>query len=77
MNTSPPLTPCIQLCVLDNETGLCLGCGRTGEEIGAWGSLDNADRRTIMAQLPDRLARLADDRSARGSADSPHADQRS
>ena len=26
-------TPCVNICLLDNETGLCVGCGRTLAEI--------------------------------------------
>ncbi len=53
-----PSSPCINVCVLDAATGLCQGCGRTREEIGRWGSLDEPQRRAIMAILPERL-RLA------------------
>ena len=27
------VTPCVQVCVMDDETGLCLGCRRTMAEI--------------------------------------------
>ncbi|GJD34624.1 DUF1289 domain-containing protein [Methylobacterium aerolatum] len=48
-------SPCTKVCILDAETGLCRGCGRTRDEIGAWGSLREADRRAIMATLEARL----------------------
>jgi predicted Fe-S protein YdhL (DUF1289 family) len=51
----PPSSPCIRLCVLDPATGLCEGCGRTGDEIAAWGGLSEPERRRIMAGLPARL----------------------
>ncbi|MGH9467163.1 MAG: DUF1289 domain-containing protein [Terriglobales bacterium] len=39
---------------------ICLGCGRTTEEIAAWGALDEAERQRIMREvLPGRCARLA------------------
>ena len=53
-----PTTPCIKLCVLDARFGLCLGCGRTGAEIAAWGGLGEAERRALMPVLPTRLAAL-------------------
>ncbi|RVU17229.1 DUF1289 domain-containing protein [Methylobacterium oryzihabitans] len=53
-----PSTPCIRLCVLDPVSGLCEGCGRTRDEIAAWGGLSEPERRRIMAGLPDRLAAL-------------------
>lgn len=52
-----PSTPCIQVCILDSELGLCLGCGRTRDEIAAWPRLTEAKRRAIMAELGARLRR--------------------
>lgn len=51
-------TPCIKICVIDPPSGFCIGCGRTGSEIGGWTGYSNGERRAIMASLPDRLARL-------------------
>jgi predicted Fe-S protein YdhL (DUF1289 family) len=48
-------TPCIRVCTLDPETGLCEGCGRTREEIAAWFGLSEEDRLRIMAELPERM----------------------
>ncbi|RFC65172.1 DUF1289 domain-containing protein [Fulvimarina endophytica] len=48
-------TPCTGICQLHPKTGLCLGCGRTGSEIGAWSALSRADRTALMAELPARL----------------------
>lgn len=53
-------TPCVQVCVVDGETGHCLGCGRTLGEIARWQALTDAGRRGVMAALPDRLKRLKD-----------------
>ncbi len=55
----PRLSPCIGICKLDERTGYCLGCGRTGDEIGAWGGLDPASQDEIWAMLPERLAALS------------------
>ena len=43
--------------VLDAPTGLCCGCGRTRDEIAVWGSLSEAQRRTLMAGLEARMRR--------------------
>ncbi|MGZ8408870.1 MAG: DUF1289 domain-containing protein [Hyphomicrobium sp.] len=51
-------TPCIKVCVIDQTTRLCGGCGRTLDEIAAWATYTNDDRRRIMAELPNRLGRL-------------------
>ncbi|MEM8647051.1 MAG: DUF1289 domain-containing protein, partial [Pseudomonadota bacterium] len=29
-------SPCIKICVVDPETDLCIGCGRTKAEIAGW-----------------------------------------
>lgn len=52
------LTPCRKICVLDRPSGLCRGCGRSGEEIAAWTVMSNGARARVMALLPDRLATL-------------------
>ncbi|MEM8577452.1 MAG: DUF1289 domain-containing protein [Pseudomonadota bacterium] len=49
-------SPCIQVCVIHPETGLCTGCARTGDEIGRWSRMDPAERRAIMDALPAREA---------------------
>ncbi len=49
-------TPCIKVCTLDARSGLCLGCGRTIDEIARWGALTAAERSHIMDKLPARLA---------------------
>lgn len=51
-------SPCILVCTLDTASGLCLGCGRTADEIAAWTRLSPDARRAIMAGLPARLERL-------------------
>jgi uncharacterized protein len=51
-------TPCIKVCVIDPETGFCLGCGRTRGEIGSWLALSSAERRQIMTTLEDRVSTL-------------------
>jgi predicted Fe-S protein YdhL (DUF1289 family) len=48
-------TPCIRVCILDPETGLCEGCGRTGEEIGQWFAFTEEERLRIMGELEDRM----------------------
>lgn len=47
-------TPCINVCVIDQATRLCAGCGRTIDEIAQWRSLTEAERHSIMRALPER-----------------------
>ncbi len=49
-------TPCIAVCMMDPRTNLCFGCGRTLPEIARWQRMDSAERRSLMAQLPARMA---------------------
>ena len=48
-------SPCIRVCLLDPETGLCEGCGRTREEIARWYRIPEEERQRIMTELPERL----------------------
>jgi predicted Fe-S protein YdhL (DUF1289 family) len=54
-SSNRPSTPCIQICVIDPHSGLCVGCGRTVNEIAAWGRLDEPGRLAIMARLEARM----------------------
>lgn len=54
----PAPTPCINVCRLDEATGLCLGCARNGEEIAAWAEADAGFKRAVWETLPPRRARL-------------------
>lgn len=51
-------TPCIHICRLDETVSLCIGCGRTLDEIGGWAGYSSEKRREIMGLLPQRLANL-------------------
>jgi predicted Fe-S protein YdhL (DUF1289 family) len=50
--------PCVNICLLGAEFGLCVGCGRTIDEIANWASMTEDERRAIMDVLPARLERL-------------------
>ena len=52
-------SPCVNVCVIDDATRWCLGCGRTIEEIVGWGVADTNARQAIWARLPERMAALA------------------
>jgi predicted Fe-S protein YdhL (DUF1289 family) len=49
-------TPCVNVCAVSGLTGLCIGCGRTLDEVAAWASLTDAQREAIMKALPARIA---------------------
>jgi len=55
----PPIaTPCVKVCIVDGESGLCLGCYRTLSEVAAWSSLTEGRRTSIMAELAGRRGRI-------------------
>ena len=61
---APIATPCIKVCVVDGESGLCLGCQRTLAEVAAWTRFTDTERATIMAALPERRARIRPEKLA-------------
>ncbi len=48
-------TPCINVCILDPLSALCIGCGRTAAEITAWATMSETERLAVMAGLGRRL----------------------
>jgi predicted Fe-S protein YdhL (DUF1289 family) len=55
----PIVTPCVKVCFMDDESGLCLGCFRTLQEVAAWARLGEAERAAVMAELPSRRGRIS------------------
>lgn len=51
-------SPCTLVCAIDQTTGFCFGCGRTGAEIADWIAMSAKARRLVMDELPERLAAL-------------------
>ena len=49
-------SPCTKICTLDARSGLCLGCGRSIDEIARWTAMSAAERARVMNELPARLA---------------------
>jgi predicted Fe-S protein YdhL (DUF1289 family) len=49
-------SPCTKVCIIDPRSGLCLGCGRTLDEIAGWASFTESERGRIMTELPQRRA---------------------
>ena len=52
----PVPSPCISVCRMDAQTGLCAGCYRTLDEIAAWGGMDDDTRRALWRELVQRTA---------------------
>ena len=50
-------SPCISVCRMDMDVGLCEGCLRTLDEIAAWGRMTEDDKREVWAQLAKRISK--------------------
>ena len=61
-------TPCVKLCVVDPDSGFCIGCGRTRPEIAGWLAMTPTGRREVMAGLEERLATLTRRKRRKGGA---------
>ena len=59
--TLPPrsiATPCVQVCIVDGPSGLCLGCFRSLQEIGGWSRMSDEERAKIMGELDGRRGKI-------------------
>ena len=53
MNT-PVASPCISVCQMDEASGWCTGCLRTLDEIAAWSTLAEAQKREVWQAIGRR-----------------------
>ena len=44
-------SPCVNACRLDGGSNLCLGCGRTMDEVTGWGHFDALRRASVWRRL--------------------------
>jgi predicted Fe-S protein YdhL (DUF1289 family) len=49
-------SPCNRVCTLDPASGLCLGCGRSLDEITRWTQMTDAERARVVAEAGRRSA---------------------
>ena len=47
-------SPCIDICTIDPESGLCVGCSRTPEEISDWNISNNFRKKQILTKTKIR-----------------------
>ena len=52
------MSPCTNICRIAPESGLCLGCLRTLDEIARWSTLSNGERQAVLDALPGRKSLL-------------------
>jgi predicted Fe-S protein YdhL (DUF1289 family) len=50
-----PISPCISVCRMSDQTGLCEGCFRTLDEITGWGHRSPEAKRDMWRLIQQRL----------------------
>lgn len=53
-NTEIVNSPCNELCLLDEDTGLCLGCLRTSNEIALWSIYTDTQKKNVLSEIEKR-----------------------
>ncbi len=48
-------SPCISVCRISDNSGLCMGCFRTGDEIASWSSASDDGKRGIWKRIEQRM----------------------
>lgn len=48
--------PCVSLCKLQDD--ICVGCGRSRDEMKAWKGLKNKERKAVNERAAERLKLL-------------------
>lgn len=67
---APVPSPCISVCRIEADSGLCEGCLRTLDEIARWGALDDAARLAILDAIDARRIERKPAATARSEATS-------
>lgn len=52
-------SPCVNVCQLNPETGYCIGCLRTLDEIADWLEMADGEKLDLLARLDERRKVLA------------------
>ncbi len=48
-------TPCVNICTIDPQSRLCVGCLRSIDEIARWSAMTSSERRRIMDALAEHV----------------------
>ena len=48
------VSPCINVCTMNADTGLCEGCLRTLDEIATWSAMSADEKRAVLVRIPAR-----------------------
>ena len=50
-------SPCISICQIDPETGNCLGCYRSRQEIAKWPAMSTDEQADLLQALKQRRSK--------------------
>jgi predicted Fe-S protein YdhL (DUF1289 family) len=53
-NLQRPESPCINLCVIEPDTGCCKGCARTLDEIARWSEMSPEEQWDVLRAIRAR-----------------------
>ncbi len=51
-------SPCVGICTMDDASGYCMGCARTGDEIAAWKDAGRDLHEKVWREVPARRAAM-------------------
>lgn len=51
-------SPCVSVCAMNPQTGLCEGCLRSLQEIGDWSRMSDEGKRQVWQRIQLRLSSL-------------------
>lgn len=51
-------SPCVSICVINPNTGLCEGCLRNLEEVAGWGQMPTGQQKEIWQRIQVRCESL-------------------
>jgi len=58
-------SPCISVCRIDETSRVCVGCGRTLEEISDWQSMSESEKDGVMKNIRERRMKRRYERKRR------------
>ena len=51
-------SPCKDICIIDKDSWLCIGCGRTDKKIANWHGLTDEQKIIILEKLNKRIEQI-------------------
>ena len=48
-------SPCINICKIDSDSGLCIGCCRYEHEVFNWTLFSDEEKKTILSKIKKRV----------------------